>query len=165
MITALVLVWEAKMCWAAEILMVRENCVAFIFVWSVDAGTFCMDAECYATSFNLNWCYIYWRLSADDKDDWSDDKDDWRPWVTTWWRPLDDPSDDTWSPFNDSSDDTWRHFHDPCDDTWRHFNDPSWRPGNDRKLSDVNWRHETISDDCIWRFLSPKSKVDCLARL
>ena len=47
------------MCWAAEILMVRENCVAFIFVWSVDAGTFFTDAECYATSFILNWCYIF----------------------------------------------------------------------------------------------------------
>jgi len=34
-ITAVVLVWEAKMCWVVEILMLRENCVA-IFWWCIE---------------------------------------------------------------------------------------------------------------------------------
>mgnify|MGYP006218424233 CR=1 FL=1 len=32
-----------------------------------------------------------------------------------------------------------------------------------RYLSDVNWWHRTTLDDSIWRYLSPKSKVACLA--
>ena len=59
MITALVMVCQAKMCWAGEILMVHENCVKIIFVVSLNAGTFFTDAEYNATSFNLNWCNIY----------------------------------------------------------------------------------------------------------
>ena len=49
MITAVILVWEAKMCPVVEILMVRENRVANFFMGHVDFGTICTDVQCYVT--------------------------------------------------------------------------------------------------------------------
>ena len=49
MIRAVVLVWEAKMCPVADILMVHENCVANFFMGRIDFVTLFTDAQCYGT--------------------------------------------------------------------------------------------------------------------
>ena len=49
MITVAVLVCDDEMCPAAEILIVRENCVAKFFLWYVEPGTLSTDTNCNAT--------------------------------------------------------------------------------------------------------------------
>ena len=46
MITNVALMWEDKMCRAADILMVLENCDVKYFLYCIDAGTFSMDYKC-----------------------------------------------------------------------------------------------------------------------